>query len=65
VIRVSTGTGFAFETRVPRVLARDFSVRSTVDISYKEEELEVLERLATRTPIESAPSAARCRSARG
>jgi len=45
VIRVSTGTGFAFETRAPRILARDFSVRSTVDVSYKEEEeeLEVLD----------------------
>ena len=40
VVRVSTGTSFAFETRVPRILARDFSPSGTVDISYKDQELE-------------------------
>jgi len=40
VVRVSTGTSFAFETRVPRILARDFSPGGTVDISYKDQELE-------------------------
>ena len=40
VIRVSTGTSFAFETGVPRILARDFSPGGTVDISYKDQELE-------------------------
>ena len=40
VIRVSTGTSFAFETGVPRILARDLSPGGTVDISYKDQELE-------------------------
>jgi 3-hydroxyisobutyrate dehydrogenase-like beta-hydroxyacid dehydrogenase len=40
VIRVSTGTSSAFETRVPRILERDFSPGGTVDISYKDQELE-------------------------
>lgn len=40
VVRVSTGTSFAFETRVPRILKRDFSPGGTVDISFKDQELE-------------------------
>jgi 3-hydroxyisobutyrate dehydrogenase len=40
VIRVSTGTSFAFETGVPRILARDFSPGGTVDITFKDQELE-------------------------
>ena len=40
VVRVSTGTSYAFETRVPRILARDFSPGGTVDISFKDQELE-------------------------
>ena len=40
VVRVSTGTSFAFETRVPQILARDFSPGGTVDISFKDQELE-------------------------
>ncbi len=40
VVRVSTGTSFGFETRVPKILARDFSPGGTVDISYKDQELE-------------------------
>jgi 3-hydroxyisobutyrate dehydrogenase len=40
VIRVSTGTSHAFEQGVPRILARDFSPGGTVDISYKDQELE-------------------------
>jgi len=40
VVRVSTGTSFAFETRVPKILARDFTPGGTVDISYKDQELE-------------------------
>ena len=40
VVRVSTGTSFAFEGRVPRILARDFSPGGTVDISFKDQELE-------------------------
>jgi 3-hydroxyisobutyrate dehydrogenase len=40
VVRVSTGTSHAFETGVPRVLARDFAPGGTVDITYKDQELE-------------------------
>jgi 3-hydroxyisobutyrate dehydrogenase len=40
VIRSSTGTSWGFESRVPRILARDFSPGGTVDISYKDQELE-------------------------
>jgi 3-hydroxyisobutyrate dehydrogenase len=40
VIRVSTGSSFAFEHGVPKILARDFSPGGTVDISYKDQELE-------------------------
>lgn len=40
VVRVSTGNSFAFERRVPRMLARDFSPGGTVDISFKDQELE-------------------------
>jgi 3-hydroxyisobutyrate dehydrogenase len=40
VVRVSTGTSFAFDRRVPRILERDFSPSGTVDISYKDQELE-------------------------
>ena len=40
VVRVSTGTSFAFETRAPRILRRDFAPGGTVDISFKDQELE-------------------------
>jgi 3-hydroxyisobutyrate dehydrogenase len=40
VVSVSTGTSFAFETRVPRILKRDFAPGGTVDISFKDQELE-------------------------
>lgn len=40
VVRASTGTSFAFETRVPRILRRDFTPGGTVDISFKDQELE-------------------------
>jgi 3-hydroxyisobutyrate dehydrogenase len=40
VVRVSTGTSFAFETKVPRILARDFTPGGTVDIYFKDQELE-------------------------
>jgi 3-hydroxyisobutyrate dehydrogenase-like beta-hydroxyacid dehydrogenase len=39
-VRVSTGTSYAFETGVPKILARDFSPGGTVDITYKDQELE-------------------------
>ena len=40
VVRVSTGTSYAFEGRVPKMIARDFSPGGTVDISFKDQELE-------------------------
>jgi len=40
VVRVSTGTSYGFETRVPKVLDRDFVPGGTIDISYKDQELE-------------------------
>jgi 3-hydroxyisobutyrate dehydrogenase-like beta-hydroxyacid dehydrogenase len=40
VVRVSTGTSFAFETGVPKILARDFTPGGTVDITFKDQELE-------------------------
>ena len=40
VVRASTGNSFAFETRAPRILRRDFTPGGTVDISFKDQELE-------------------------
>jgi 3-hydroxyisobutyrate dehydrogenase len=40
VVRVSTGNSFAFEMRTPRILKRDFTPGGTVDISFKDQELE-------------------------
>jgi len=40
VIRVSTGASFALDFRVPRMIAGDFAPGGTVDISYKDQELE-------------------------
>jgi 3-hydroxyisobutyrate dehydrogenase-like beta-hydroxyacid dehydrogenase len=40
VVRVSTGTSYAFEGRVPKILKRDFAPGGTVDISFKDQELE-------------------------
>ena len=40
VVRVSTGTSYAFENRVPRMLRRDFAPGGTMDISFKDQELE-------------------------
>src|SRR5438309_1616924 len=40
VIRVSTGTSHAFETGVPKILKRDFSPGGTVDITFKDQELQ-------------------------
>jgi 3-hydroxyisobutyrate dehydrogenase-like beta-hydroxyacid dehydrogenase len=40
VIKVSTGASFALDFRVPRMLAGDFTPGGTVDISYKDQELE-------------------------
>jgi 3-hydroxyisobutyrate dehydrogenase-like beta-hydroxyacid dehydrogenase len=40
VIKVSTGASFALDFRVPRFISGDFSPGGTVDISYKDQELE-------------------------
>lgn len=40
VVRVSTGNSFVFETRVPRILAGDFVPGGSVDICYKDQELQ-------------------------
>lgn len=40
VVRVSTGNSVQFENRVPRMLRRDFAPGGTIDISYKDQDLE-------------------------
>jgi len=40
VVRVSTGASVAWEQRVPRILEGDFVPGGTIDISYKDQELE-------------------------
>jgi 3-hydroxyisobutyrate dehydrogenase len=40
VIKVSTGASFTLDMRVPRIIAGDFKPGGTVDISYKDQELE-------------------------
>ena len=40
VVRVSTGASAAWELRVPRILVGDFAPGGTIDISYKDQELE-------------------------
>ena len=40
VVRVSTGASAAWDLRVPRILSGDFEPGGTIDISYKDQELE-------------------------
>jgi 3-hydroxyisobutyrate dehydrogenase len=40
VVRASTGTSVQFERRVPRMIERDFAPGGTIDISFKDQELE-------------------------
>lgn len=40
VVKVSTGNSVAFEMRAPRIVSRDFAPGGTLDISYKDQELE-------------------------
>jgi len=40
VISASTGNSVQFQNRVPRILARNFAPGGTLDISYKDQELE-------------------------
>jgi len=51
VIRVSTGTSVQFENRVPRMLKRDFEPGGTIDISYKDQELETAFAKALGVPL--------------
>ena len=39
-MRFTTGTSFGFESRVPRILKGDFAPGGTIDITYKDMELE-------------------------
>ena len=39
VVRVSTGASYAWDSRVPKILARDFAPGGTMDIYYKDQEL--------------------------
>ena len=54
VVSVSTGNSVQFQNRVPRMLARNFAPGGTIDISYKDQELET-----------SYAKAARCAAADG
>ena len=40
VIRVSTGASFAFESKTPRIIEGDFAPGGTIDITYKDMDLE-------------------------
>jgi 3-hydroxyisobutyrate dehydrogenase len=40
VVKVSTGASAAWDLRVPRILSGDFVPGGTIDISYKDQELE-------------------------
>jgi len=40
VVSVSTGNSVQFQNRVPRILARNFAPGGTIDISFKDQELE-------------------------
>ena len=58
VVRVSTGGSAAWELRVPRILSGDYVPGGTIDISYKDQELETA--FAKRLGV---PRAARQRDA--
>lgn len=51
VIKVSTGASFALDFRVPRFLSGDFTPGGTVDISYKDQELETAFGKALGVPL--------------
>lgn len=51
VVRVSTGASFAADMRVPRMISGDFSPGGTVDISYKDQELETAFGKALGVPL--------------
>ena len=51
VVSVSTGNSVQFQNRVPRMLARNFAPGGTVDISYKDQELETSYAKALGVPL--------------
>lgn len=51
VITVSTGNSVAFQMRAPRFVSRDFSPGGTIDISYKDQELETAFAKALGAPV--------------
>jgi 3-hydroxyisobutyrate dehydrogenase-like beta-hydroxyacid dehydrogenase len=51
VIKVSTGASFALDFRVPRFLSGDFTPGGTVDISFKDQELETAFAKALGVPL--------------
>jgi 3-hydroxyisobutyrate dehydrogenase-like beta-hydroxyacid dehydrogenase len=51
VISVSTGTSHTFERRVPKILRRDFTPGGTVDISFKDQQLETEYAKALGVPL--------------
>ena len=51
VLKVSTGASFALDFRMPRILSGDFKPGGTVDISYKDQELETAFAKALGVPL--------------
>lgn len=51
VVRVSTGNSEAFESRAPRFVSGDFSPGGTIDICYKDQELETAFAKALGVPV--------------
>jgi 3-hydroxyisobutyrate dehydrogenase-like beta-hydroxyacid dehydrogenase len=51
VLRVSTGASVALERSGPRMVARDFSPSGTIDISYKDQEVETALAKALGVPL--------------
>jgi 3-hydroxyisobutyrate dehydrogenase len=51
VISVSTGNSEAFASRAPRYVSRDFSPGGTIDISYKDQELQTAFAKALGVPV--------------
>jgi 3-hydroxyisobutyrate dehydrogenase len=51
VVSVSTGNSVQFQNRVPRMLARNFVPGGTIDISYKDQELETSYAKALGMPL--------------
>ena len=62
VVHVSTGTSAAWELRVPRILAGDYEPGGTIDIAYKDQELETA--FAKRLGVPSCSRTCRSRSTR-